>query len=46
MDRYLLALWIALFIAHQVDEAVKRFQARKRRKIIARRLKALMEETA
>jgi hypothetical protein len=44
MDRYLITLWFALFIAHQFDQTVKRFQSRKRRKMIALRLKSLTEK--
>jgi hypothetical protein len=41
MDQYFMAVWFALFIVHQVDEMVKSVQARKRRKLIAMRLRSL-----
>jgi hypothetical protein len=40
-DNYLLTLWFALHLAHAIDQTVKYFQARKRRKLIAHRLQTI-----
>jgi hypothetical protein len=40
-DNYLLTLWFALHAAYAIDQTVKYFQARKRRKLIAHRLQTI-----